>query len=145
MLDACPKQRHSLISCSYCWPRQQAVWYIKSSYFAPVAGLDLWRSCSWVKPCGVLLEKKRKHRWGSWYRCSASEGKENRKGKKRREVRSKDRRKVPDRPHRRPVQSGKGKGDGEKKGKKSVKDGCRCLLMFGGSVSAHLADSYSLS
>jgi hypothetical protein len=27
----------------------------------------------------------------------------------------------------------------------SVKDGSRCLLMFGGSVSAHLADSYSLS
>jgi hypothetical protein len=34
---------------------------------------------------------------------------------------------------------------GKEKKEVSVKDGSQCLLMFGGSVSAHLAGSYSLS
>jgi hypothetical protein len=52
--------------------------------------------------------------------------------KERREVRSKDRRKVPGRPYRRPVQSGEAtKDEGKKEKEISVKDGSRCLLMFG--------------
>jgi hypothetical protein len=53
-----------------------------------------------------------------WYRCSALKGKKERKmkGRGRTEVRTEG--KVPDRPHRRSVQSGRQEGDEEQRGNK---------------------------
>jgi hypothetical protein len=81
---------------------------------------------------------------GSWYRCSALKGKKIEMKKEEWGSRSKDRRKKCLAGRTRALyRAVKERETGNRK-EISVKDGSRCLLMFGGSVSAHLANSYSL-